>query len=112
MKTLIDHVISTNPNGVIHYDIVRTEEISDHKALYVIFNIKKEKHQPRYKFMHSERVLYRTSFTSNSQQLPFNLVYSFDDPEDQVLIFKKLVVDCINTYAPLRKVKLSRSVAP
>ena len=62
--------------------------------------------------MHNEKVLYRTSFTSNSQQLPFNLVYSFDDPEDQVLIFKKLVADCINTHAPLRKVKLTRPVAP
>ena len=99
-------------NGVIHYDIVRTEEITDKEGLYVIFNIKKEKYQPRYKFMHNEKVLYRTSFTSNSQQLPFNLVYSFDDPEDQVLIFKKLVADCINTHAPLRKVKLTRPVAP
>ena len=62
--------------------------------------------------MHNEKVLYRTSFTSNSQQLPFNLVYSFDDPEDEVLIFKKLVADCINTHAPLRKVKLTRPVAP
>ena len=41
-KTLIDHVISTIPNGVIHQDILHTEEISDHDAPYVIFNIKKK----------------------------------------------------------------------
>ena len=41
-KTLIDHVISTIPNGVIHDDIVHTEEISDHDAPYVIFTIKKK----------------------------------------------------------------------
>ena len=40
------------------------------------------------------------------------MVYPFDDPEDQVLIFNKLVVDCINTHASLRKVKLTRPVAP
>ena len=40
------------------------------------------------------------------------MVYSFDDSEHQVLIFNKLVVDCINTHAPLRKVKLTRPVAP
>ena len=52
------------------------------------------------------------SYTSDFQQLPLNLVYSFDDLEDQVSIFNKLVVDYINTHAPLRKVKLTRPIAP
>ena len=109
---MIDHVISTLPNGVIHHDIVHTEEISDHDAPYVIFNIKKEKYQPRYKFIGNEKTLDMNSYTSDFQQLPLNLVYSFDEPEDQVSIFNKLVVDCINSHAPLRKVKLARPVGP
>ena len=52
------------------------------------------------------------SYTSDFQQLPLNLVYSFDDPEDLVSIFNKFVVDCINVHAPLRKVKLTRPIAP
>ena len=52
------------------------------------------------------------SYTSDFQQLPLNLVYSLEDAEDQVSIFNKLVVDCINTQAPLRTVKLTRPVAP
>ena len=52
------------------------------------------------------------SYTSDFQQLPLNLVYSFDDPEDQASIFNKLIVECINTHAPLRKVKLTKPVAP
>ena len=51
-ETLINHVISTIPNAVIHHDIVHTEEISDHCAPCVVFNIKKGKYQPRYKFIH------------------------------------------------------------
>ena len=94
------HVISTTPNGVIDHDTLHTEEISNHDAPYVIFNIKKEKYQPRYKFIRNEK------------QLPLNLVYSFDDPEDQVSSFNKFVVDFINTHAPIRKVKLTRLVAP
>ena len=39
----IDHVISTIAIGVIHRDILHTEEISNHDAPYVIFNIRKEK---------------------------------------------------------------------
>ena len=52
------------------------------------------------------------SYTSDFYQLPPHLVYSFDDPEDQVLILNKLVGYCINTHAPLRTVKLTRPEAP
>ena len=45
-KILINHVISAIPSGVIYHNIVHTEEISNHDALYVIFNIKKDKYQP------------------------------------------------------------------
>ena len=31
-KTLIDHVISTLPDRVIHHDVLNTEEISDHES--------------------------------------------------------------------------------
>ena len=93
------------PMVLFIHDILHTEEISDHDAPYVIFNIKKEKHQPCYKFIYNEKTLDMNGYTSDFQQLPLNLVYSFDDPEDQVLVFNKSVVDCINTHAPLRKVK-------
>ena len=46
-KILINHVISAIPSGVIYHNIVHTEEISNHDALYVIFNIKKDKYQSR-----------------------------------------------------------------
>ena len=50
------------------------------------------------------------SYISDFQQLPLNLVSSFDDPENQVSIFNKLVVDCIHFRAPLRKVKFTRPI--
>ena len=92
--------------------ILHTEEISDRDAPYVILNIKKEKHQPRCRFIRNEKTLDMNSYTSDFQQLPLNLINIFDDPEDQVSIFNKLVVDYTNTQAPIRKVKLTRPVAP
>ena len=70
------------------------------------FNIKKEKCQPRYKFIRNEKTLDMNSYISGFQQLPLNLVSSFDDPEDEDSIFNKIVEYCINTHATLRKVKL------
>ena len=56
-KTLIDHVISTIPNGVIYSDILHSEEITNHEVPYVIFIIKKEKYQSRYNFIRNEKTL-------------------------------------------------------
>ena len=110
-RTLIDHVISTIPSGVIHHDILHTEERSNHDAPYVI-SISKKNYQPRYRFILNEKTLDMNSYISDFQQLPLNLVYSFDVPEDQVSIFNKFVVDYINSHATLKKVKLTRPVAP
>ena len=67
--------------------MIHTEEISARDALYVTFNIKKEKYQPRYQLIRNEKALYMNSYKSDFQQLPLNLACSFDDPEDQVSIF-------------------------
>ena len=54
---MIDHVISTIANGIIHHDILHNEEINNHDSPYVIFNIKKEK--LRYKFIPTKKLLIR-----------------------------------------------------
>ena len=111
-KTLIDHVISTIADRVIHHDVLNTEEISDHNTPYIIFNIKKEKYKPRYKFICKEKSLVMENYVTDFQQLPLNLAYSFDDPDDQVAMLNKLITDCINIHAPLKRVKLTRPIAP
>ena len=107
-KTLIDHVIER----VMHHDVLNTEEISNHETAYIIFNIKKEKYEPRYKFVCNERSLVMEIYVTDFKQLPLNFVYSFDDRDDQVAILNKLITDCINIHAPLKTVKLTRLIAP
>ena len=102
-KTLIDHVISTLPDRVIHHDVLNTEEISNHDTRYVIFNIKKEKYEPRYKFICNEKSLVMENYITDFQQLPLNLVYLFDDSDNQVAMLNKLFTDCINIHAPLKR---------
>ena len=52
------------------------------------------------------------NYVTDFQQLPLNLAYSFDDPDDQVAMLNKLITDCINIHAPLKRVKLTRPIAP
>ena len=76
---MIDYVISTISNRVIHYNILHTEEIIDHEDTSVIFDIKNKKYQPRYKFVSKEKTLDMNTL-HDFQQLPRSFVYLFDDP--------------------------------
>ena len=111
-KTLIDRVISTIADRIIHHVVLNTEEISDHNTPYIIFNIKKEKYKPRYKFIFKEKSVVMENYVTDFQQLPLNLAYSFDDPDDQVAMLNKLITDSINIHAPLKRVKLKRPITP
>ena len=42
----------------------------------------------------------------------YNLIYAYDDPDDQLDILTKLLVDCIERHAPLTKTKFTRPPAP
>lgn len=49
-------------------------------------------------------MLDKNKYMSEFQNLPLNLIYSLDDPNDQNYIFNYLICDCINNDALLRKV--------
>ena len=59
-----------------------------------------------------EKSLVMENYVTNFQQLPLNLVYSLDDPDDQVAMLNKLITDCNKIHSPLKRVKLTRPVAP
>lgn len=109
-KNLIDHISSNIQNKLIKCDVIPTDEISDHDCPYTIFNIKKERFEPKYKYIRNEKNLDINSFVKDFVQLP--LVYSFDDPEDQISVMNNLITNSINEHAPIRKVKFSRPPAP
>ena len=52
------------------------------------------------------------NYVTDFQQLPLNLVYLFDDPEDQVAMLNKLSTGCINIHEPSKRVKITRPIAP
>ena len=43
--------------------------------------------------------------------MALNLVYAFDEPDDQVTILNKLILDCIEKHAPIKRIRLTRPVA-
>ena len=96
----------------MHSDVLHTDEISDHDMPYAILNVKKERYEQRYKYIRSEKDLDINSYVSDFRELPLNLVYAFDEPDDQVTILNKLILDCIEKHAPIKRIRLTRPVAP
>ena len=111
-KTLIDHISSNIPDRLVHQNVIYSDEISDHDLAYIITNIKKPRFEPRYKIQRNEKNFNLNSYIDDFSQIPLNLVYAFDDPEEQLDIFNKMVTDCMNRHAPIQRTKFTRPPAP
>ena len=106
-KTLIDHICSNIPSKLIHGDIIYTDKIWDHDCPYTIFKIKKERFEPRFKYIRIEKNLNMNNYISDFKKLPTNLVYAFDEPDDQIDLLNNLIIQGISGHAPTKKVKFT-----
>ena len=87
------------------------DEISDHDTPFVILNIKKERYEPRYKYIRDERKVDMNQYVNDFSKLPLSLVYGFEVPEDQISNLNKLFIDSLERHAPTRWLKLTRPIA-
>ena len=81
-KSLIDYISTNISKKVICENVIPCETISDHDAPFVVLNIKKQKFQPRYKFLHDEKSFNLENYIKDFSQLLLSTVYSFGDPDD------------------------------
>ena len=78
----------------------------------MVLNIKKQKFQPRYKFIRDEKSFNLENYINDFRQLPLSTVYSFEDPDDQVETLNKLITDCLSRHAPIKRLKFTRPAVP
>ena len=110
-RTLIDHIAS-NVSKVNYENVLPCDEISDHDGPYVIFNVKKPRFEPRYKYIRVEKNFNTASFVSDVEKLPFAAVYGLESSEDKLHCFNELFLSCLDQHAPLVKCKITRPPAP
>ena len=51
-------------------------------------------------------------YVNDFSKLPLNLVYGFEEPEDQIAILNKLFSDCLESHTPTSRAKLARPIVP
>ena len=112
-KKLIDYIISNIPaNKILHSDVLSCPTISDHDAPYIIANMPVNKFETRYKYIRNLKNSQLEKYFRDIKLLPISLIYSFDDPNDQLHTLNKLILNAINEHTPLMKTKFTRPPAP
>ena len=54
----------------------------------------------------------RKQYYTDFSTLPFSTVYSFDNLDNQLAMLNKLILDCIDHHAPLKRTKFTIPPAP
>ena len=65
-------------------DVIPASIVSDHDAQFACINVRVNRYQPRYKYIRNMKTFDEQEFISDLDTLPLNIVYSSDDPDEQL----------------------------
>ena len=51
-------------------------------------------------------------YINEFKQLPLSIVYSFDNPVDQLDTLNKIILECVERHAPIKRTEFTRHPAP
>ncbi|CAB3996159.1 Hypothetical predicted protein [Paramuricea clavata] len=100
------------PNRITHTDVIPCPTISDHDAPYVCVNIHTIRYKPCYKIIRDTCQLNLDNFYKDCLSVPFSLLYSFNNLNDQLSIFNDLLSECLNRHATLKRIKVTHPPCP
>ena len=110
-KTLINHIITNAPKRITYNEVLPRPLVSDRDAPFACVQITRD--APRYKLIRNEKRFSETASIDDFAAVPLEIVYVFDDPNDKIATFNRLVVrECLDRHAPLKRTKVTRSPAP
>ena len=99
-RTLIDHIIINYPMRISATDVIPTSIVREHDAPFAFINVRVNRYQPRYKYIRNMKTYDEQEFISDLDTLPLNILYSSDDPEEQLEYFNGMFKECLDRHAP------------
>ena len=97
---------------MLYSNVLPCPSISDHDAPYLIAKIPTNKYQPYYKFIGDMKNSNLHKYFDDFKQLPFSIVYSFDNPDDQLDTLNKIILECSGSHTPLKGTEFTGPPAP
>jgi len=112
-KTLLDVIITNNPDIISSSDVVKTH-ISDHDLIFAQINVIKPKREPEVKTFRSLSTYSKEVFCRYllSSVALLNDILNTDDVNEQVEILTNIFNDCLDTCAPIVTKVIRRPPAP
>lgn len=109
--SLIDVVFTRSYTKPLFIDVIHNDDLSDHGLVLCRFPFKTPKLPQR---SVSFRPLMDNAETINNAArfTPWELVLNYNSLNDMVLMFNYLLIDLINTFAPIRTRKFKRPLSP
>ena len=88
----IDHIVSNlETEKVLITDFLPCPTVSDHDAPYAIIKIITASFQARYKYIRNIKSFNTKEYYTDISTIPFSIVCSFDNPDDQLAKLSKLI---------------------
>ena len=109
----IDHIVSNlETEKVLITDVLLCPTVSDHDAPYAIIKIPTASFQARYKYIINMKNFNTKEYYTDFSTLPFSRVYSVGNPDGQLAMLNKLILDSIDRHAPQKRTKFTRPPVP
>ena len=70
------------------------------------------RYQPRYKLIRHEKNFNDKEFRKDCSELLLSILYGLESSDDMVKTLNTILVECIDRYAPVRRVKVTRPPTP
>ena len=111
-KTLIDHIITNLPERVTHTGVIPCSIVSDHHFPVAYINVRVERFKSVYKYIRNTRDFVEQDFLNDFSELPFSLIYSTDNPDEQLQAIAKKVETLTVNNRTMRVIQVSASPIP
>lgn len=86
--------------------------ISDHDMVYLEFDLKKDRLAPVYVTTRSFKNYNQVAFHRDMSTAPWSVIDIFDDVNDKVNAFHLIFDDILDSYAPIKEVKIGSRPNP
>ena len=113
-STLIDLILTSNPENVKAHGVVDTPGVSDHCLIFCAYSIKKPKFKPKMLTRRDFRNFDPEKFKFDMSMAPWGNIEAVDDDDvdNKVTIFENIHKEIIDKHAPLRTFRVTRPATP
>lgn len=110
--TLLDLIISSNLDIIHNTDVLRMDDISDHRLVLCNLNIYTNKQNPVFKTYRDYGKFNYENFLFDLHSFNWDLIYSLENVDDMVEFWNTNITLLFDVHAPLKTVRITKSPAP